>query len=488
MIRSNVGTWSWETIKGKLSTPVVLLIVTSMIALLLGGMLARLSPVVGAFVIGALGLAVIIVLRQDELAVTAVMVISLYVDWYMGPALVTQVVTIILLAIFFLSRTPQRPWVEPHALWLWILFLAVALFPALRGVTLPDEIYYYSSVVFSALIMFWLGIVVARDVASVQRLLKLLSFYSTFVAVVTIIQATTGTLLFGTAHYDQYLMNIGDYTIDMSADIYRVGSFFVNPNSAGAFFAMMLLIPLGLFVKSPSIPEKVLYIGEIFIMLLALLFTYSANSCLSACIGAVVFVALVGRNSYRILLPLIILGFAIIMIIVFPLQTGLLLKHAQEPTERALRIIAWQSGIQAIRAFPLTGLGLGQHVFLERAQPYNLITLVKALSHPHNSFLELAALGGLPLGIVFTARLSFTLWLAYRNWIRADIQTRPLIGGGIASAIALSSYSLIDAGWTLAPLLAMGWLILGVVSSSRLRKNCNREMLEQEKANQFREV
>lgn len=481
IMRSKAGTWGWETRKGKLSLPVVLLIVTTMIALLLGGMLATLSPVVGAFVIGSLGLAVIIALRQDELAVTAVMVIRLYVDWYLGLALVAQVVTIILLAIFFLSRTPQRPWAEPHALWLWILLLVVALFPALRGVTLLDEIYYYSNVVFSALIIFWLGTVVARDVASVQRLLKLLSCFSTFVAVVTIIQATTGALWFGTTHYNQYIMSIGDYAIDAGADIYRVGSFFVNPNSGGAFFAMMLLIPLGLFVKSPSFPEKILYLVEIFIMLLALLFTYSANSFLSTCIGAVVFVALVGRNSYRILMPLIILGLAIIMIVVFPLQTALLLQHAQEPTERALRIIAWQSGIQVIRAFPLTGLGLGQHVFLERAQPYNLIALNKPLDHPHNSFLELAALGGLPLGIVFTALLSFTFWLAFRNWIRADIQTRPLLAGGIASAIALSCYSLIDAGWTLAPLLAMGWLMLGVVSSSPLRKNCNREMLEQEK-------
>src|SRR5260370_9930394 len=309
MIRNNVGTWSWETIKGKRSMPVVLLIVTTMIALLLGRMLATLSPVVSAFVIGALGLAIIIVLRKDELAVIAVMGISLYVDWYMGPALVAQVVTIILLAIFFLSRTPQRPWAEPHALWLWVLFLVVALLPALRGVTLPDEIYYYSSVIFSALIIFLLGIVVARDVAYVQRLFKLLSFYSTFVAVVTIIQATTGALLFGTTHYDQYLMSINNYAIDMSADINRVGSFFVNPNSSGAFFVMMLLIPLGLFVKSTSFPEKVLYLGEIFIMLLALLFTYSTNSCLSAFIGVVVFVALAGRNSYRILLPLIILCF-----------------------------------------------------------------------------------------------------------------------------------------------------------------------------------
>jgi hypothetical protein len=66
---------------------------------------------------------------------------------------------------------------------------------------------------------------------------------------------------------------------------------------------------------------------------------------------------------------------------------------------------------------------------------------------------------------MFITLLLVTLWLAFRNWQQIDVDNRPLLAGGIATAISLSWFSLSDAGWTVAPLLAIGWLILGVVSS-----------------------
>ena len=66
---------------------------------------------------------------------------------------------------------------------------------------------------------------------------------------------------------------------------------------------------------------------------------------------------------------------------------------------------------------------------------------------------------------MFIALLSVTLWLAFRNWQQIDVDNRPLLAGGIATAISLSWFSLSDAGWTVAPLLAISWLLLGAVSS-----------------------
>jgi len=71
---------------------------------------------------------------------------------------------------------------------------------------------------------------------------------------------------------------------------------------------------------------------------------------------------------------------------------------------------------------------------------------------------------------VFIALLSVALWLALRNWRQIDSEYRPLLAGGVAAVIALSWYSLGNAGWTVAPLLTVGWMILGVVSSPLLLK------------------
>ncbi|MGH2480066.1 MAG: hypothetical protein ACRDHW_10465, partial [Ktedonobacteraceae bacterium] len=90
------------------------------------------------------------------------------------------------------------------------------------------------------------------------------------------------------------------------------------------------------------------------------------------------------------------------------------------------------------------------------------------LSHPHNSYLEIAAMGGLPVLILFLALLLAALWWTWRNWVQAEAQIRLLLAGGIAMVIALSLNSLGSNSWTLAPLATFGWLILGVVSSPLL--------------------
>ncbi len=124
-----------------------------------------------------------------------------------------------------------------------------------------------------------------------------------------------------------------------------------------------------------------------------------------------------------------------------------------------------------IKAFPLTGVGLGYQAYLLRADPYRVAAQFVPLSHPHNSYLEWGAMAGLPVLIVFMALLLFNLWLALRNWTSMDVYTRPLLGAGIAAVIALSINSVSINGWTLPPLAAVGWLILGIISSPLLVKN-----------------
>jgi len=453
-------------------------VVGIVMAVLLGSVLGTLDTSKAAFIIGVLFFIIILTLRQYELTATAVIGVRLYADWYLGLGVVAQIMTMILLAIFFIFRTPRRSLIFPKALWIWVLFLLIAIIPATRGISLQDAVYYYSNVIFSAFIVFWLGIILAHDIAHVRRLLRLLSYYATFMAIITIIQAVTGKLLFGTTNYDGYLASIGNYALFRGTAIFRTGGFFVSPDGSGGFFAMMFMIPLGLFFESSTWLEKALYLIETCLILSALASSYSTESWLSLCTGVVVFLVLVGRVYYQFLLLLIITAIIIVIITVFPSQIALQLRHAGDPNELLLRSGAWQTGIQVIHAFPFSGLGLGRHVYVKLADPYRVITQYRPLDHPHDSFLELAALGGLPVALLFTVLLLFTFWLALRNWFRSDAKLRPLFAGGIASAIALTIFSLSDAGWTVAPLLATGWLILGVVSTSLGASNRDRETLK----------
>ncbi len=475
------------------------------IALLLGGGLGMLIPfIVNYKIIGALGrvvpalvgphfwvvviaviiMGLIVLLRQDELAATVIIAVHLYVDWYLGLAIVAQILALALLIMFFLARSPRYPWIEPNALWFWGLFLALAIFPAIRGgLSISDIFFYYPNLILGALIIFWLGAVIARDIASVRRLFQILSALGTLIAIHTLIQATTGSFLFGSARFDVFLASVSNFQLTTGLDVYRSGSFFIDPNWTGAFLAMMLCIPLGLLAESSFFLEKVLYLAQTFIILVAILFTYSAGASVAAVAGIIAFTAFVGCTRHRVQIPLFMAVATIGMVVLLPSQVNHLLQHATSPDEVMLRTGAWQTALQVIRAFPLTGVGLGFQAYLERAEPYRVWAQSIPLAHPHNSYLELGAMAGLPVLFVFVALIFYGLWLAVRNWATADVRARSLIGSGIAAVIALSVNSWSINGWTLPPIAATGWLVLGVISSPLLGMRGKSEMAQEKSIN-----
>ena len=443
-------------------------------ALLLGGVLGTLNPLYSVVITGFIIMAFLIFLRQDELAVTGVIAINVYVDWFLGLHLVGLVVALTLLFIYFLGRSPQHPWVEPRPLWLWVVFLVLTIYPAIHGaLMLYDAVSYYPGDVLGALMMFWLGGIIARDIVSVRLFFKIIAGFAALLAAHTIIQATTGTILFETEHISTYLATVSNYQLTRT-EVHRAGSFFIDPNWNGAFFSMIFFLPLGLFIESKFLLEKLLYLAEMFLILPALLFIYSNGAWISIEAGAVVFVAFVGCSRYRVLLPLFIFAIVLVMMAAFPAQIAIQFQHAADPDEVLLRIGAWQTAIRVISAFPLTGVGLGYQAYMLRAEPYRVSAQFFPLTHPHNSYLEWGAMAGLPVLIVFMMLLAYALWLAWRNWLLVDASIRPLLGGGIAAIMALSINSLSINGWTISPLAAIGWLLLGTLSSPLLVKGQTR--------------
>jgi O-antigen ligase len=477
--------WSRKLTKDRFSISLPFPILTTIIMLLVGGVMVTLTPstLLIMLVPFMLAFTIILVLRQDALVIIGIVAINLYIDWYLGLHFASLVIALALLYIFFLSRSLQYPWVIPRPLWLWILFLGIAIFPAIHGaLTLRDTLIYYPDVVFGAFIMFWLGALVARSTASVRCFFVILAGFGVLIAVHIIIQKLTGITLLSSSRADTYIESNPDYQLNIVANVRRLGSFFIQPDFAGIFFSMMIFIPLGLFVESQSFVVKILYLAETILMLPALLFTYSASAGIAALIGVIAFIVFVGRNSYRIQISSFVFISAIVLLAGFPLQLQLLLQHAADPRELILRNGLWQTAVRVIQAYPLTGVGLGHLAYLQYADPYRVPAQRVPIDHPHNSYLEWGAMAGLPVLIVFLALLSFTLWKAMRNWAQADVRTRSLLGSGIVTIIVLSVNSWSNEGWTLPPLAALGWLILGVISSPLLTKRQNNE-IEQKKSN-----
>lgn len=399
------------------------------------------------------------ILQYKELAAALIIAIHLYLDWYIDLVFLAQVLTFSFILLCYWLRS-ELPWTRPRILWLWAVFLALALIPALRSTSLTDSIYYYGNVILNVLLVFWLGQLVVRDLASLRRLFSMLAFLGALLAIPTIIEARTGVLLFKTNLYDASLnVRLG------KTGIFRAASYLRNPDSNGSFFALIGLLPLGLLVYSSSVRAKVLYLIEMALILPALLFTYSTGAWLGLCGGVLGFLIFVGRMRPRIQIVGLIVAAVLVLVIGFHHQSAVLLQHALDSDELSLRLGVWQTGLRVIRAFPWLGIGLGRYVYIVRAAPYRVSAQLIPVYHPHNSFLEIAALGGIPLALIFLVLFGDACWRSVRNWKRAAVADRALFAGGLGLVCSLTVYSLSNAGWTLTPLLAIGWLVLGGLAS-----------------------
>jgi O-antigen ligase len=316
--------------------------------------------------------------------------------------------------------------------------------------------------------MYWLGNVIVRNTNSVRRFLQFVAGFGTFVALHIILEEITGKLWFATTNVELFLSSKANYQLDPSSGVARLGSFFVQPDASSAFLAMVLFIPLGLFVESSSFWKKALFLTEALLIVIALLFTYGAAAWICACLGLAVFVLLIGSLRYKLQIGFCVLIAVTILLLGFSSQIGLLITHATGANELRLREGLWETAVRVIQAFPAAGVGLSRVGYISISNQYRVIAEYTLENNPHNSYLELGAMAGLPVLLVFLALLSFALAQALRNWYRVDGRTRALFGGGIAAIFTLCVNSWGFGLWTLPPMTVLGWMLLGVIASPLL--------------------
>jgi O-antigen ligase len=434
-------------------------------ALLLGVAISLFNPI---YVIvaagGALALGLMFLLRLDELMVALIVAAHILVDSYMGfavyqPALL---LALTLLAVCYLGQSTDHPWTKPRFLWLWLLFLGLTIFPMIKGgaYSLTNSFGHYLEIVFSPFIMFWLSNIIARDISGMRRVFQWMSLIAAIFAIHTLIEVTTGVFLFESARASTAS------AFQTSEGVSRSASFFGNPNGNGIFLATCTFLPLGLFIESKRFSAKILYLLELLLILMALMFTYSNGSWVATLAGLFAFLFLVGRPRYSVLMVVLVAALATIAFAVFPTQIEAQLAHARDQGDISLHFATWQTAAQVMFAYPLFGVGFGSQAYLTLSEPYRVLAQTKPLAEPDNSYLQWGAIAGIPVMLIFLTLLTLVFWFAWRNWRAVDARYRALFAGGICALIALSINSLSVDGWT-SPIDVefLGWMIAGVVAS-----------------------
>ena len=481
---AQISQWR-ETLRVQFSLPLIFLILVLPATLALGVAIGILNFIYGVVAVSALVMMIILVLRWDELMVTLIIVVHVVVDWYLALRLVSVLMALILLFVCYFGRSANHPWLKPRPVWLWGLFLTLTIYPAIIGglLSLYDADTYYPSLVLSAFIMYWLGYIIARNITAVRRVFQLLAVFVVLIAIHTIIDAITNKFLFESARAEAILAENSNYQLvqnglqAVNTSVSRTGSFFGHPNDNGTFLATSFFLLLGLFIESQRLWVKMLYLLGMLLTLLALMFTYSSGAWIALIVGLLASVIFIGRLRYSAQLIILIVALTVIAFSFFPSQISLQLSHLNAQNESSLHIASWQTATGVIKAFPLSGVGMGNQAYLFGSNPYRVPAQTSPLKEPDNSYLQWGAMAGIPVMLVFLLLLGYVFWRSWCNWQTIDIHYRPLLGGGILALIVLSVNSLSVDGWTNpGGMASLGWLIAGLVASP-LIGCCQRQQL-----------
>lgn len=449
----------------------------ALVAAVAGGVLVsaagQSSPAAAVAIPLAFGVILLYLSRHYLEVAVVITTAAIFLDFYqiVAPPLHEPVIWLLLaaalVAVMFLAQSHTWLWVRVPHLWLWMLLLVVAGLAVPRG-QLTATASYYVTVFINGLLMYVIGVQVVRGGGDLRRLLGALATLSAFIAAHSIVQGLTGQFLFATQHLQDYLGSKAGFHL-AGTTVNRAGSFFQNPDWNGAFLAMMLFVPLGMATSAQSRAGRAVFVAFCVLDVLGLLFTFSAAAWVAAVCGVLLYVAVFVPRRYRAGALAAIGSLLAAIAIVFSVQVRLLLAHASAQNEYTLRLGAWLTALRAIGAHPLTGLGMAQTIYLNASKPYRVAWETTLLAHPHNSYLELAAFAGLPVLAAFLALLAAELRTALATYRAAPPEVRPLIGGVLAAQCTFCVNSIAINGWTLPVLAALGWLLLGAISSPLLR-------------------
>lgn len=439
---------------------------------LAAGLIAPIAMAKSLPIVAGLLLISLLALRLDDLLAVALIAFIVMVEFYgiLGDSLLpmSPLIALIFVGVMLWGHTRWLRRVAPLAL-AWTPLVLLGALRILGSPALRESLYYWLDVMAAPLLIFLVGMLIARDIGHVRRLLAILTGFAVLLALHTIIEARTGIFLFETQRQANYLTSQSGFALSGTAAS-RAGSFLSNPDWNGAFLALMLFPPVGLIYTSRSWTARALALAAVAIIATAMLLTYTASAWVVSGVGLIVFLCVGLRGRIRWYSVAAIAFGGVVLVGAFHRQFLLLYHHATGQNELSLRLGAWETALRLIQHNLIRGIGYGQSNYLARAEPYRVAAQVVPLAHPHNAYLELAALGGIPLLLAFLLALFVAVRAAVRTLRLAPPDARPLIAAILASVTGFMLNNTAINGWTLQPLAAIGWLLLGAAASPLLAR------------------
>ena len=238
----------------------------------------------------------------------------------------------------------------------------------------------------------------------------------------------------------------------------RVYSTLENPNNYAEFIVLTFPVSLVFCTNIVDRRWKTICTATLAIPVVALLMTYSRSGWVSFALAAVVFLALWDKR----LLPLVIVA-AVIALPILPdsIFNRILTIGNTADSSNAYRLYIWDSGLQMIRDYGLTGIGLGPVNFIPLYAQY-CDPAASVAYHCHMLYLEVWLEMGI-LGIVSFGMFYLGL---IRRGIRAMKHADPLLRyvliAAVSSLAGVSFVSAVEYIWFYPRVLFAFFILVGI--------------------------
>lgn len=255
---------------------------------------------------------------------------------------------------------------------------------------------------------------------------------------------------------------------------WRVFSTFFNPDFLAGFMALVLPVALAWYLSDNSVGISAVAGLAVVLSLSNLLLSGSRFGALAAVGGLIVFLilALISRSVRR---PQLVRAVVILVpCVIAILLTGATLTNRMasvkaESHSGGFRIHTWKGTARMVRAHPVTGTGLGT---FEVAYPKYAEVGWTRLAH--NSYLQLAAEGGVALPVVLVGLIGVAVVPAVVGLRRRRDEDAPsdwmpnrslMMCGLLGGASASLARNFVDSDWYVAAIGTSFWLVIGAVTA-----------------------
>ena len=255
-----------------------------------------------------------------------------------------------------------------------------------------------------------------------------------------------------------------------------------NPNFASALMAIFSVLAFSiLFIKNFSKIFKVLAIVCIVMSVTAIVSSDSRQGLVSLFFAIVFFSSIYLYSIHRKFgwIVVSLSAFSSALAIAGMLQKGPLATLLYKPSV-SIRGYYWDAAVEMLKKYPLTGVGFDHYgyYFKElRSVEYPLRYGFDLTStNAHNTFLQMFATGGLPLGLSYLLVMISTLIVGLKLVKDSDSDQRILSLGLLSAWIAFQAQSVISIDNI--GISVWGWLLTGAIFGLASRKESQKKMIE----------